>query len=303
MKGATQRDVRLAERAALQHGVISKRQLRALGFGDSAVDARIRNGRLHRLHRGVYAVGHTALTLDARFLAAVLACGPGAALSHFATLALFDAFAWDDRDPEVTVPGARRRHDGLRVHRTRTLDAADLTRHHGVRTTTVARALLDVAPRTSDRALDRLTRRAQAKQRTSVVHVAAVLARHHGRLGTPRLARVIAHGPAPTRSELEDVVLDLIRAANFVPPIVNGPLHLDGRRVIPDFRWPAQRLIVEADGAAWHEGRLAREDDEERQRLLEAHGHRVVRVTWDRALLATAQTQARIALAGAPRAA
>jgi len=96
--------------------------------------------------------------------------------------------------------------------------------------------------------------------------------------GTPAVAGIIATGPAPTSSGLEDVVLDLILRGGFAHPDVNVPLILGGRRYIPDFRWPAQRLVLEADGARWHDHRLAREDDRERQAILEADGERVVRV-------------------------
>ena len=110
----------------------------------------------------------------------------------------------------------------------------------------------------------------------------------------------MATGPAPTRSELEDAVLDLMLRGGLVHPQVNEALRLSGRRVVPDFRWPEQRLVVEADGAAWHDNKLAREDDAERQALLEAHGDRVLRVTWDQAIARPGQTLARIRAAGAP---
>lgn len=112
---------------------------------------------------------------------------------------------------------------------------------------------------------------------------------------------MIATGPAPTRSELEDVVLDLMLRGGLAHPDINVPLILDGRRVIPDFRWPEHHLVVEADGAAWHENRLAREDDAERQVLLEAHGERVLRVTWQQAITRSTQTLSRLRAAGAPR--
>ena len=110
----------------------------------------------------------------------------------------------------------------------------------------------------------------------------------------------MATGPAPTRSELEDVVLDLILRGGFAHPQVNEPLRRSGRRVVPDFRWPGQHLVVEADGAAWHDNQLAREDDAERQALLEAHGERVLRVTWDQAITDPRRTLARVRAAGAP---
>jgi very-short-patch-repair endonuclease len=123
------------------------------------------------------------------------------------------------------------------------------------------------------------------------------------RRGAKRLARIVATGPAPTRSELEDAVLDLVLRGGLAHPNVNVPLVLNDRRVVPDFRWPAQRLVIEADGAAWHDHRIAREDDAERQALLEAHGERVLRITWDQAIARPSQTLARVRAAGAPRSA
>jgi very-short-patch-repair endonuclease len=101
---------------------------------------------------------------------------------------------------------------------------------------------------------------------------------------------------------LEDVVLDLLLAGGLARPDVNQPLRVEGRRLVPDFRWPEQWLIVEADSRAWHDGKLAREDDAERQALLEATGERVVRVTWEQAIAHPAQTLARLRAAGAPTA-
>jgi len=118
--------VLVARRAAGQWGVLSFDQLLACGLSRGAVGARVRNGRLHRIHRGVYAVGHAGLRLQGRLLAALKACGPGAVLSHFSAAALFGLLDAEDRYPEVTVPGTTTRlHRGVRVHRTRVLDPPD----------------------------------------------------------------------------------------------------------------------------------------------------------------------------------
>jgi hypothetical protein len=272
----------VADLAAEQHGVLSLNELYACGLTARQIAARVRNGRLHRLHRGVYAVGHTGLTLEGRFLAAVKACGPTAALSHFSAAALWGFLTWEERHPEVTLAKARQ-HPGINAHRSSTLSSADVTRHKGIRTTTPARTLHDLSSKLPFTALRRASRQAQSL-----------------RLVGPRdLPRAVA--PAPTRSELEDVLLDLILAAGLQPPDVNVPLHLNGRRIIPDLRWPAQRLTIEADGAQWHDNPTAREDDAERQAILEAHGERVVRVTWDQATRAPRQTLERIRNAGAPK--
>ena len=122
------------------------------------------------------------------------------------------------------------------------------------------------------------------------------------RRGAHKHTRIVVTGPAPTRSELEDAVLDLILRGGLAHPDVNAPLVLAGRRVVPDFRWPQQHLVVEADGAAWHDNRLSREDDAERQALLEAHGERVLRVTWKQSITRPRETLSRIRAAGAPAA-
>jgi very-short-patch-repair endonuclease len=99
---------------------------------------------------------------------------------------------------------------------------------------------------------------------------------------------------------LEDVVLDLMLAGGLAHPDVNRAMVLGTRTVIPDFRWPDQHLVVEADGAAWHSGAVARVEEAARQALLEAHGERVIRVSWAQAVSRPAETLARIRHAGTP---
>jgi len=298
---ATRPDVLVARLAAEQWGVVHLDALRALGLSDRAVLGRVRAGRLHRVHHGVYAVGHPALPLEGRFLAAVLACGPGAVLSHASAAALYGFLEWEERRVEVTVrqPGGRAQPEVL-VHRTQALDPCDVGRCAGIPCTAPARTLLDLAARLDGRALRSAVRRAQGMKRVNVRELLEVLERRRPCRGAARLARVLATGPAPTRSVLEDVLLDLVLAAGLAPPDVNVPLHLAGRRVIPDLRWPSATLVVEADSAAWHDDRLAREDDAERQALLEAHGERVLRVSWRQVVGRPAETVARLRAAGAP---
>jgi very-short-patch-repair endonuclease len=292
--------VRVAELAAAQWGVVSVDDLlNACSLSRDAVATRVRQGHLHPLHRGVYAVGHVNPPRDGRFLAAVMACGPTAVLSHFSAAAVHGFFTWDDRYPEVTLLSYRR-HTGIRIHRTATLDRADVVRHGPLPLTSPARTLIDLAAQLNAKALRRAVRHAQSLGLTTPGHVLATLERLGPRRGAGTLKRLLATGPAPTRSELEDVVLDLILSGGFAHPDVNRPLRIEDQRVIPDFRWPTQRLVVEADGAAWHDNRLAREHAAERQALLEAHGERVLRVTWRQAVAARASTLARLEKAGAP---
>jgi len=285
-----------------QWGVLSRADLGAGGWNDKAIAVRLPRGWVHRLHRGVYAVGHTSVSLEGRFLAAVKWAGAGAVLSHHSAAALWGILAWEDRDVEITLAGTGRRSGrGIRTHRTR-LTAEDRTRRSGVPVTTPARTLVDLASYVTPPALRRATRQAETLRLASVPQIVAAMTRAGRWRGRQVLADIVASGPAPTRSELEDVVLDLIRAGGLAPPDVNVPLELAGRRVVPDFRWPAQRLVVEADGAAWHEHRQAREEDAERQALLECHGERVLRVTWAQAVSCPAETLARLRAAGAPAA-
>jgi hypothetical protein len=281
--------------------VLSAEELHACGLTRNAIGRRVAAGHLHRIHRGVYAVGHIGLTPRGRWIAAVKACGPTAALSHFSLAMLFELMPLEDRLPEVTVVhGRRRAPEGMRVHRIRSLHPEDVWRHHGIRTTSPERLLLDLAARLDDGPLRTLMSRAQSMRLTNVRRLARQLDRADGRPGRARYARVLASRPPATRTELEDRVYDLVIEGGFTAPDVNVPLHLDGRRVVPDLRWPQQRLVVEADGAQWHDTPQARIDDAERQALLEAHGERVVRVTWIQATAHRAQTRQRIEAAGAP---
>jgi len=281
--------------------VLSLGELSACGLSRDAIGVRVRNGWLHRMHRAVYAVGHPNPPLEGQLLAAVKACGTGAVLSHFAAAALWGFVPWDERHPQVTVVGsATRVVPGIRVHRTQLLTVADVARHRGIPITSPGRTLLDLASVCDPRLLRRAVRQAQALQRVNVRQLVQMLQRLRGRRGARNLAAIVATGPAPTRSELEDAVLDLMLSGGLAHPDVNVPLLLSGRRVIPDFRWPEHRLVVEADSSAWHEHKLAREDDAERQAVLEAHGERVVRVTWEQTIARPPQTLARLRAAGAP---
>jgi very-short-patch-repair endonuclease len=294
-------DALVAERAAGEWGVLSIAELRDCGLSDWAVQRRVERGWLHRMHMGVYAVGHMALPREGYFLGAVKACGPGAALSHFSAAELQEFLDPENRLPHVVIPApGTRAHPGIRVHRTACLDPADLTRVAGIPVTTPARTIADLAPLLSDRGLRRLVRRAQGERRVGVQQLMDTLERLGPRRGSRRLRGIIATGPAPTRSELENVVLDLILRGGFEHPDVNKPLVIAGRRVVPDFRWPRERLVVEADGAAWHDNPVAKVEDRERQALLEAHGERVMRVTWDEAIAEPSRTLARLESARAP---
>jgi very-short-patch-repair endonuclease len=270
--------------------VLDNEELWACGLSPDSVMRRRRAGWLHLVHPGVYSLGHVGLTLRGRCLAAVKACGPGAALSHRSAAVLWGLLQWDeDWLPEVTVPtGHARKIPGIIVHRTRV--PFEVIRFDAIPVTTPARTLIDLSSVLSLKPLRRAVREAMALKRVAVKDITAV----RGRKGGAKLTKILADGYVPTRTELEDAVHDVIRRGRFEEPQVNRDMIVGGRWTRPDFLWPEQRLVVEADGRAWHDHRLAREDDAERQARLEAAGYRVLRVTWQQAIAHPEQTIARL---------
>jgi very-short-patch-repair endonuclease len=262
---------------------------------------RCNNGRLHPVHQGVYAVGHANLTREACYLAAVKACGEGVVLCAHAAGVLMNIIRWEDRDPDVLVLGKRApRHPRINGHGTSYLPREHVTTVRGIPVTTAERTLLDLAAVLPERKLRRAVRQAQFLKLTTVRSLVAALHGPGPVRGRKKLAKLIATGAAPTQSELEDVVLDLVLRGGFAHPSVNEPLFLGGRRVVPDLLWPRERLVIEADGPH-HDDPFERAADRERQRILEAHGYRVLRVTWQQAIAHPQATLRRIGEAGAPR--
>ena len=294
--------MQLARLAARQHGVVTFADLIACGFTHDAISVRVRNGRLHPLHRGVYAVGHATVTQDGCYLAAVKACGEVAVLGLLSGARLQNIIRWEGRYPDVLVLGeSAPRHPRVNGHRTSYLPAHHVTTVRGIPVTTAERTLLDLAGVLPEPRLRRALRQAQFLELTTIDSLVAVLHGPGPRRGRTKLARILARSAAPTQSELEDVVLELILQGGFTHPVVNAPLYIAGREIVPDFRWPEQRLIIEADGPH-HDDPFERAADRERQRILEAHGYRVIRVTWEQAIAHRAATLKRFGEAGAPRA-
>ncbi len=291
----------MAEVAAGQWGVVSAAELAECGLNSNAITLRERNGRLHRVHRGVYAVGHPGLPWEGELAAAVKACGPTALLSHYSAAELWGFVERLDRIPDVMVWAAgSRSHPGIRVRRTLRLEPVDRAERLRIPVTSAARTLLDLASSIGQSATRVAVRSGIGLGLVTVRQLGWVLARYQGARGCGILRDAIASGAAPTKSERESDVLDLILQAGFASPDVNAPLSIDGRRVIPDFRWPEQRLILEVDSTAWHENPLARADDRERQALLEAHGETVLRTHWRDAVLGPHKLIERLRTAGAP---
>ena len=283
MGGQVAPDVRIAALAELQGGVVSRAQLVAAGFSAKAINSRVRVGRLHIVHRGVYAVGHRLLGPVGLRWAAVLACGAGAALSHASAGDAWGLVASASRTMHVTVPrrGGCKRRSGLRVHRPRSLHADELTTLDGLPITTPARTLIDLAAgglavRPLEAALDR----AECDLRIDWAEVRRLLDRHAGRPGVRVLDATLARyapGSIDTRSKLEEIVLELCDEFAIPRPQVNSVI--EGR--VRDFFWPDAGLVVEADGYRYHRSPSAFNDDRERDVRLTIAGLRTLRFTYD----------------------
>jgi hypothetical protein len=248
--------------------VVSHRQLYALGFDKVVIRRRTLAGRLHRLHRGVYAVGHTVVNLHGRWLAAVMACGDGALLSYRNAAALWGIRPTAAARIDITVPRTSgvRSNTAIVVHRPKR--AVDRTVHEGIPVTTPGQTLADLATALPRRALEKAAEMAEALR--------SDLAVPRGNPGAARLEAASAHDLGrTTRRPLEDAFLELCGAHDIPRPLVNT--FVEGYEV--DFCWPEERLIVETDGHAHHGTRPAFERDRTRDARLTALGWRVMRFT------------------------
>lgn len=268
-------DAVVAEIAAGQHGVITVKQLATAGLGRMAVSERSQVGRLHRVHRGVYAVGHRGLSLHGRFMAAVLACGEGAVLSHSSAAVLWELLRPLDGPVHVSIPATsgRSRRPGIHLHRCPSLQApAELypspsylpTRGgRGRRLPTTYRDRIPVT--TIPRTIEDLRRISFPPRLVRRSIRQAELAGH-------RLDGVESDG---TRSDLEAAFLDLYRRHGLPSPELNMKI---GRWEV-DFLWRLQRLVVETDSWTYHRGSVAFEDDHARDLDLRQRGFTVLRFT------------------------
>ena len=240
---------------------------------------RVAAGRLHRIHIGVYAVGHANLSLRGRWMAAVLAFGRGAVLSHWDAAALWELIEPRGTRFHVTIDtraGIARR-PGLTPHRSR-LDREDRERSHGIPVTSIPRTLLDLAEVIDPPGLRRAYEEAARLGALDVHAIERVLARAHGRRGFTPLRDLLGYDPAPAtqaRSELELLFLDLVRDAGLPTPAVN--VLVEGFLV--DAYWPTARIVVELDGYEYHRGREAFERDHAKLGRLRLAGYEVLPLT------------------------
>jgi Transcriptional regulator, AbiEi antitoxin/Protein of unknown function (DUF559) len=262
--------------AAQQHGIVTHAQLVTLGLTAKDIAYRVKVGRLIRLHRGVYAVGHRPPSMLARAMAAVLACGEGAVLNHRSAGALWQMGPRWTAPMEVTVPGDRRA-GGIRVHRTRVLTDHDVTVHFGIPVTSPARTVLDLAGALDEQALKRAVNEGRLNGHLRMPDLRELLARSPGRR-TRVLNPLVLHDDGPTRSHFEDEFLGFVERYGLPRPEVNEVIA--GYEV--DVLWRRQRLIVELDSRVHHDGDEPFETDRDRDADLLVAGFSVVRVTWRR---------------------
>lgn len=265
----------LSARAASQHGVITRDQLLEAGLGTRTVERRVERKQIHRLHRGVYSFGDPRLSLRGNWLAAVLACGEDALLSHRSAAALWGLIHPGRHSIEVTSAAGRGR-PGLVVHEggIHQVDRCSVDR---IPTTSLARTLFDLAEVVDEKRFERAAEEADRLHLLNMHELEEVCARSPGRRALARIRRLIeeARAPVATRTPLEDRVIALCREYDLPMPVTN----VDVLEHEVDALWPRERLIVEADSVAFHSHRAAFERDRERDAARQVEGYRVIRLT------------------------
>lgn len=265
--------------AGRQLAVITFRQLELAGLSRTAIASRARRDLLHRQYRGVYLFGHPTPLPGAIELAAALACGEGALVSHRSAAALYGIAAAAGGGVQVTVVRRScRSREGLRVHNVERLDDRDRRFPRGIPATSPARTLVDFAHQATPDVLEAAIAEAYALRLVTEAELEQAIERARNRPGVAALRAELRRegGPRLTRREAERRMLKLLRDARLPQPLTNTKVA--GFEV--DFLWPEQRLIVEFDGYRFHGHRAAFERDRRRDQVHAAAGYTVIRVTW-----------------------
>lgn len=273
--------------ATAQGGVVSLSQLREEGVSRRRTAERAGNGKLHRIHRGVYTVGHRSVSRATRLRAALLACGEGAVVSHGTAAAFHRLFDEWPYFIDVTVPvEAGRKIDGVRCRRCRYPEPEEVEVRSGITVTTIARTLVDLAGILRLPDLRKVVGRVAIRRKLDLQAVDVAIYNAKGRRGLKKLELALVpyrtkDGKVPdVRSDFETLVLPQLLDRGMSRPATNAPIHIDGERFLIDFLWERQGVIVETDGRATHETPTAFQDDRRRDQFLAAAGYRVLRVTW-----------------------
>ncbi len=273
--------------ASKQHWLVTYRQLRALGFSDSSIARRLALGHLQRVHRGVYAVGPAELSQAGGFRAALMAIGDDAIVSHVSAAVHLGFWSYEiPATVDVTVPRDVPSRPGIRVHSVATLPRSAITIWRGLRVSTPARAALDIAATVRDQhVFERTVHEALVQDVTDLRRLQAEIDRAGPRArGAARLAREIADGAKPTRSDLEDWEVRLLRRRGF--PHFETNAHPPGTPgwVEVDVLFMPQRFVIEVDGDRYHKTLFRRRFDARKQGIVEGANHRVLRLTDEDAL-------------------
>jgi very-short-patch-repair endonuclease len=280
-------DRALADLARRQHGVVGRDEVLALGLEPGAIKRRIQGGRLHVIHRGVYAVGHTAITRRGRWMAAVLASGDGAVLSHRSATALWGIWGAGTGETHVTVPRKSRSGRSIRRHFS-ILPDDEQEIVDGISVTSAARAVLDLAGDKGEAAAETALREMEYLRIYGPVSLPTLLERYPRHRGTAIvevcLDRLRDDPGGRIRSPLEEAFLPFLDARRISRPRVNAWLSVDDHRYQVDCLWPDVRLIAELDGWKSHGTKRAFRKDRRRDRRLEARGFTVIRITEDQVL-------------------
>ena len=262
--------VKIQRAADRQFGHVTRHQLMEAGLPSATIAYWVKNRRLVRVHAGVYAVGHQQHSAPARAMAAVLACGPKAILSHDSAAALWGVRAWPSV-PEVTAPIHHQR-PGIRTHRTQTLASNQVRRHHSIRVTSPARTILDIQSRLTDAQLIRAVNDLRIAKHMRAAELERLLA------ASDRVKALVDPDQAPTRSPKEDEFLAFCRKYGLPRPKTNTRLH--GHEV--DALFEAEKVVVEIDGWIFHNSHESFEQDRDRDADLAQYGYLTVRVTSER---------------------
>lgn len=275
------RDRRAITIAARQRRLITLEQLLMCGFTAGAVQGRVRRGRLFRLHSGVYSLVPPPFDHRQRWLAAVLACGPGALLFGLPAAMLLGMAPETGAMPQICVPSDRgRRRSGIVVRRRR-IAACDRSARAGIPCTSAARTIFDVAGTSSPDEVERMLITADSLRILNRRRLEELVDEHAGFRGVGPLRNLIAADPARVRSQVEAALLRLCRTNGLPEPLVNRRIEVAGGSIEVDFCWPALRVVIEVDGYAFHGGRQRANADRDRDQRLALAGWRVHRFTAD----------------------
>jgi very-short-patch-repair endonuclease len=277
-------DGAIAELARRQYGVVSRRQLLRTGEREKGIEHRLAVGRLHLLHHGVYAVGHRIVPREGRWLAAVMAVGPTAVLSHWSAAALWMIRPNQRSLIDVTAPHKSRSWDGIKRHH-KALPSDEVAVKDGIPVTSVPRTIFDLAATEDVDTIAAMLRESEHRNLWDELSLPDLVDRYPGRRGVEKvrlaLQRVTEEPSGRKRSRLEEHFAPFLRRHRLPMPRFNDWIILGAKRCQVDCHWPGTSQIIELDGWEGHGTRSAFQDDRERDRRLRVAGYSVTRLTWN----------------------